>query len=171
MANTSPVTDTAEAAELLYDRGRTVGLVDVIPVGAVTKGLGGEELAELGLMARSRARVRLFSDDGLCVQDARVMRRALEYLKPFDGVISQHAQDSSLAGAGACSTPCQELGYKLCECRGSGATKKSCENAIDDGTLQMNAAQKTVFPRLLFGSPPAVPMTRQVGGQQPVPCW
>lgn len=102
MANTSPVTDTAEAAELLYDRGRTVGLVDVIPVGAVTKGLGGEELAELGLMARSRARVRLFSDDGLCVQDARVMRRALEYLKPFDGVISQHAQDASLAGAGAC---------------------------------------------------------------------
>ncbi|CCH73585.1 dihydroorotase [Nostocoides australiense Ben110] len=102
MANTTPVTDTAEAAELVYDRGRAIGLVDVFPVGAVTKGLAGEELAELGLMARSRARVRLFSDDGTCVQDARVMRRALEYLKPFDGVISQHAQDVSLAGGSAC---------------------------------------------------------------------
>jgi len=102
MANTSPATDTAEAAELLLDRGRTVGLADVQPVGAVTKGLAGEELAELGLMARSRARVRFFSDDGRCVQDARVMRRALEYLKPFGGVISQHAQDANLAGASAC---------------------------------------------------------------------
>ena len=102
MANTSPVTDTAEAAELVLARGRAVGLVDIQPVGAVTKGLAGEELAELGLMARSRARVRFFSDDGRCVQDARVMRRALEYLKPFGAVISQHAQDANLAGASAC---------------------------------------------------------------------
>ncbi len=102
MANTNPPTDTAEAAEVILDRGRAVGLVDVMPVGAVTKALVGQELAELGLMARSRARVRLFSDDGHCVQDARVMRRALEYLKPFGGVISQHAQDSNLAGPAAC---------------------------------------------------------------------
>ena len=102
MANTNPVTDTGEAAELLYDRGRAVGLVDVIPVGAVTKGLRGEELAELGLMARSRAGVRVFSDDGRCVADARVMRRALEYLKPYGAVISQHAQDPALAGEAAC---------------------------------------------------------------------
>ena len=102
MANTDPPTDTAEAAELILVRGRAVGLVEVIPVGAVTKALAGQELAELGLMARSRARVRLFSDDGHCVQDARVMRRALEYLKPFGGVISQHAQDSNLAGPAAC---------------------------------------------------------------------
>ena len=102
MANTTPATDTAEAAELLYDRGRTVGLVDVQPIGAVTKSLAGQELAELGLMARSRARVRIYSDDGHCVHDARVMRRALEYVKPFDGVISQHAQDPALAGGAAC---------------------------------------------------------------------
>ena len=102
MANTTPATDTAEAAELLYDRGRTVGLVDVQPIGAVTKSLAGQELAELGVMARSRARVRIFSDDGHCVHDARVMRRALEYVKPFDGVISQHAQDPALAGGAAC---------------------------------------------------------------------
>lgn len=102
MANTDPVTDTAEAADLIWERGRSVGLVDVIPVGAITKGLAGQELAELGLMARSRARVRVFSDDGRCVQDARVMRRALDYVKAFGGVLSQHAQDSSLAGSAAC---------------------------------------------------------------------
>ena len=102
MANTSPVTDTAEAAERVLDLGRAAGLVDVQPVGAVTRGLGGEELAELGLMARSRARVRVFSDDGRCVSDARVMRRALEYVKASGGVISQHSQDPDLAGGGAC---------------------------------------------------------------------
>ena len=102
MANTNPVTDTGEAAERVLDLGRASGLVEVVPVGAVTKGLEGAELAELGLMARSRARVRVFSDDGRCVQDARIMRRALEYIKPFDGVISQHAQDARLADSSAC---------------------------------------------------------------------
>lgn len=102
MANTNPVTDTAEAAERVYDLGRAAGLVDVQPVGAVTKGLAGEELAEIGLMARSRAKVRVFSDDGKCVHDARVMRRALEYVKAFGGVVSQHSQDPALAGPTAC---------------------------------------------------------------------
>ncbi len=102
MANTSPVTDTAEAAERVLDLGREAGLVDVQPVGAVTRGLAGQELAELGLMARSRARVRVFSDDGRCVADARVMRRALEYVKTYGGVVSQHAQDPDLAGPDAC---------------------------------------------------------------------
>ena len=102
MANTSPVTDTAEAAERVHDLGRAAGLVDVQPVGAVTRGLAGEELAELGLMHRSRARVTVFSDDGRCVADARVMRRALEYVKAFGGVVSQHAQDPDLAGPQAC---------------------------------------------------------------------
>jgi dihydroorotase len=102
MANTNPVTDTAEAAERVFDLGRAAGLVDVQPVGAVTKGLAGEELAELGLMARSRARVRVFSDDGKCVGDARVMRRALEYVKAFGGVVSQHSQDPALAPHAAC---------------------------------------------------------------------
>ena len=102
MANTTPVTDTAEAAERVLDLGRLSALVDVQPVGAVTKGLDGEELAELGLMARSRARVRVFSDDGRCVHDARVMRRALEYVKAFGGVVSQHAQDPKLADHHAC---------------------------------------------------------------------
>ena len=102
MANTTPVTDTAEAAERILDLGRLSGLVDVQPVGAVTKGVVGEELAELGLMARSRARVRVFSDDGRCVADARVMRRALEYIRAFGGVVSEHAQDPKLADHKAC---------------------------------------------------------------------
>lgn len=102
MANTSPVTDTAELAESMFDTGRRVGHADVIPVGAVSKGLKGEELAELGLMNRSRAKVHVFSDDGLCVADSQLMRRALEYIRAFDGVISQHAQDPRLAGKASC---------------------------------------------------------------------
>ncbi len=103
MANTDPVTDTAVNAEWVYARGQRNAYADVFPVGAVTKGLGGEELAELGLMARSRAKVRFFSDDGHCIGNAQVMRRALEYVKAFDGVIAQHAQDPHLAPhPGAC---------------------------------------------------------------------
>ncbi len=102
MANTNPVTDTAEAAERVYALGQASGLVEVQPVGAVTRGLGGEELAELGLMARSSAQVRVFSDDGRCVANPRVMRRALEYVKAFGGVVSQHSQDPDLAGPTAC---------------------------------------------------------------------
>lgn len=102
MANTDPVTDTAELAERVLDIGRAVGLVDVQPVGAVTRGLAGEQLAELGLMNRSRAGVTVFSDDGVCVADARVMRRALEYVRSFGGVVSQHSQDPDLAGPEAC---------------------------------------------------------------------
>lgn len=100
MANVNPVTDTAEAVEHMKALAAETASAAVHPVGAVTKGLAGEELAELGLMAR--AGVRLFSDDGKCVHDSLVMRRALEYVRAFDGVIAQHAQDPRLAGAGAC---------------------------------------------------------------------
>ena len=102
MANTNPVTDTAEAAEHVAGLGLRGGLAQVVPVGAVSKELAGEQLAELGLMARSSAAVRVFSDDGHCVSDARLMRRALEYVRAFDGVIAQHAQDPRLAGREAC---------------------------------------------------------------------
>lgn len=102
MANTNPVTDTAEAALRVWELGREAGLVEVQPVGAVTKDLAGVELAELGLMHRSKARVTVFSDDGKCVHDPRVMRRALEYVRAFGGVVSQHSQDPALAGPAAC---------------------------------------------------------------------
>ena len=96
MANTDPVADAAGIVEQVWRLGREVGLVDVQPIGAVTLGLAGERLAELGAMADSAARVRVFSDDGHCVHDAAVMRRALEYVKAFDGVIAQHAEDPKL---------------------------------------------------------------------------
>lgn len=96
MANTSPVADTAGVVEQVWRLGREAGLVDVQPIGAVTVGLGGEHLAELGAMATSAARVRIFSDDGNCVADPRLMRRALEYVKAFDGVIAQHAEEPRL---------------------------------------------------------------------------
>jgi dihydroorotase len=96
MANTSPVADTAGVVEQVWRLGRDAGLVDVQPIGAVTVGLRGERLAELGAMADSAARVRIFSDDGFCVADPRLMRRALEYVRAFDGVIAQHAEEPRL---------------------------------------------------------------------------
>ena len=96
MANTDPVADTAGVVEQVWRLGREAGHCDVHPVGAVTVGLAGEQLAELGAMADSAARVRVFSDDGTCVSDAVLMRRALEYVKAFDGVVAQHAQEPRL---------------------------------------------------------------------------
>lgn len=93
MANTSPVADTAGVVEQVYRLGQEAGYLDVFPIGAVTQGLRGEALSEIGAMADSVARVRVFSDDGHCVSDPLVMRRALEYIKKFDGVVAQHAQD------------------------------------------------------------------------------
>jgi dihydroorotase len=102
MPNTDPVADTAVVVEHVRRRGEEVGLVDVHPVGAVTVGLEGVKMAELGTMARSRAQVRMFSDDGRCVHDPLVMRRALEYASALDVVIAQHAEDHRLtAGAQA----------------------------------------------------------------------
>ena len=96
MANTDPVADTAGVVEQVWRLGQAAGLVDVRPVGAVTVGLGGERMAELGAMADCAAAVRVFSDDGKCVHDAVLMRRALEYVKAFDGVVAQHAQEPRL---------------------------------------------------------------------------
>ena len=96
MANTDPVADTAGVVEQVWRLGQEAGHCDVAPVGAVTVGLNGEQMAELGTMADSAARVRVFSDDGRCVSDASLMRRALEYVKAFDGVIAQHAQEPQL---------------------------------------------------------------------------
>lgn len=96
MANTSPVADTAGVVEQVFRLGQECGLTDVFPIGAVTKDLAGKELSEIGAMADSKAKVRIFSDDGNCVSNALVMRRALEYIKKFDGVIAQHAQEPTL---------------------------------------------------------------------------
>jgi dihydroorotase len=96
MANTNPVADTAGVVEQIYRLGKDTNLCEVNPIGAVTKGLKGEQLAEIGAMADSIARVRMFSDDGNCVSDPLIMRRALEYVKTFNGIIAQHAQEPRL---------------------------------------------------------------------------
>ena len=96
MPNTLPVADTAGVVEQVFRLGKHHGLCDVFPIGAVTIGQEGKQLAELSAMNQSEAAVRIFSDDGHCVADPLVMRRALEYVKTFDGLIAQHAQDPRL---------------------------------------------------------------------------
>ncbi|MFN2613359.1 MAG: dihydroorotase [Actinomycetota bacterium] len=100
MANTDPVADSAAVVEQVAALGRAAGLVDVYPVGAITVGLEGEKLAELGEMYTSAARVNFFSDDGRCVQNSGLMRRALEYARAFDAIIANHAEDAGLADGG-----------------------------------------------------------------------
>lgn len=102
MANTFPVMDQPVIAESVWFKSQNIGLCDVHPVGSITKGLEGKELTEFGMMARSEAKVRMFSDDGKCVDDPQVMRRALEYAKGMDVLIAQHAEDHRLTeGASA----------------------------------------------------------------------
>ncbi len=96
MANTFPVADTAGVVEQVFRLGKSHGICDVYPIGAVTVGLQGEQLSEMVAMNLSEARTRIFSDDGKCISNSLVMRRALEYVKIFDGVIAQHAQDPEL---------------------------------------------------------------------------
>jgi dihydroorotase len=96
MANTLPVTDCADVAEFVFEKGQRVGLVDVQPIGAVTKKLEGKELSDLEAMALSRAKVRVFSDDGNCVDDSVLMKQALIEAKRLDAVIAQHAQSHEL---------------------------------------------------------------------------
>jgi dihydroorotase len=96
MANTNPVADNAGVVEQIYRLGKSACLIDVNPIGAITQGLHGEQLAEMGAMADSIAKVRIFSDDGKCVFDPLIMRRALEYVKTFNGIIAQHAQEPRL---------------------------------------------------------------------------
>ena len=114
MANSDPVADCAKVVEQVSTLGQQAGLLEVRPIGAVTKGLGGAELAELGPMAGSKAKVNMFSDDGHCVFDPALMESALAFAKDIGGVIAQHAQDPAQAmgsqmNAGALST---ELGLK-----------------------------------------------------------
>ena len=96
MANSSPVADTAGVVEQVQALGDDAGYVTVRPIGAVSQGLQGTHLSEIGAMATSRAKVRVFSDDGSCVADPLLMRRALEYIKGFGGVLAQHAQEPRL---------------------------------------------------------------------------
>lgn len=96
MANTKPVTDDPSTAEAVWLKSQAVGLCDVHPVGSITKDLDGKNLTEFGMMADSQAKVRMFSDDGKCVDDPLIMRRALEYSKGMDVLLAQHCEDPRL---------------------------------------------------------------------------
>lgn len=96
MANTQPVTDQPVIAEGVWLKSQELGLCDVHPVGSITKGLAGKELTEFGMMARSEAKVRMFSDDGKCVADPLLMRRAIEYARGLDVLLAQHCEEPRL---------------------------------------------------------------------------
>lgn len=96
MANTNPVADSPVVTDHVWHRGQQVGLVDVHPVGAVSVGLAGAELTEMGMMNAGAAQVRMFSDDGVCVHDPLIMRRALEYATGLGVLIAQHAEEPRL---------------------------------------------------------------------------
>ena len=100
MPNTDPVADTASVVEMVWAAGRTAGLVEVVVAGALSKGLLGKEMSDIGEMARSVAAVRLFTDDGKGVQDALFVRRTMEYLIAFDGIYAEHCEDAALAEGG-----------------------------------------------------------------------
>ncbi len=104
MANLSPVTDTADAVNHLNEIAAREALAQVVVIGAVTRGLMGEDLS--GIDAMHDAGVTMFSDDGRCVMNARLMREAFDKVRSFDGVLAQHCQDTNLAGATACCHEC-----------------------------------------------------------------
>ena len=101
MANTMPVMDQPIIAESVWAKGQALGVCDVHPVGSITKGLEGKTITEFGMMKNSDAKVRMFSDDGKCVQDPQIMRRALEYAKGQDVLLAQHAEDSRMTEGAA----------------------------------------------------------------------
>lgn len=98
MPNTSPVNDNAGITEFILQKAQKDGACAVFPVGAITKGQRGEELAEMGMM--KAAGCVAFTDDGRPVMSSLLMRRALEYAKAFDAVIISHAEDLNLSEGG-----------------------------------------------------------------------
>ncbi|HMO26919.1 MAG TPA: dihydroorotase, partial [Tepidisphaeraceae bacterium] len=96
MPNTKPALDNEAQIEFVLRQSQRANLCNVLPVGAITKGREGRELAEIGSMIRSGAIA--FSDDGVGVADPAVMRKALQYIKMFDGLIMQHCEDHALSG-------------------------------------------------------------------------
>jgi len=112
MPNTKPVNDNQTVTEYIINKARQKGSCNVYPIGSISKGLAGETLSEMGEMQQSGAVG--FSDDGLPVSSGELMRRALEYAKPFGFPIISHAEDLSIAGKGVMNDGfvATELGLK-----------------------------------------------------------
>lgn len=100
MPNTDPVCDNAAIAEMVHSEATRIGLVEISPAGAITQGLSGKAISAVGEMARSGARVRIFTDDGRGVADSRLLRRAMEYIRSFDGICAEHCEDEALSEGG-----------------------------------------------------------------------
>jgi dihydroorotase len=98
MPNTAPAIDNAGTVALIHERAKSQGLVNVFVAGAITKGIAGEELAPIGSL--KRAGVVAITDDGHCIQNNELMRRACEYAKMFDLTVMDHCQDYSLVTSG-----------------------------------------------------------------------
>src|ERR671939_1029391 len=98
MPNTEPALDSQAAAELVYLQAERAGHANVFPVGAITKGRRGEELAEIGGLVEGGAVA--FTDDGSPVVSAEIMRRALEYCRMFDRAVLDHCEDLELTRGG-----------------------------------------------------------------------
>ncbi len=99
MANTLPVNDNAVVTEFIMKKGREEGIVNVLPVGAISKGLEGKTLADIGQMAK--AGIVAISDDGHCVMDSALMRKGMQYARGFGLLVISHAEDENLSGAGS----------------------------------------------------------------------
>ncbi len=106
MANTNPVNDSASVTDMITEKAKKA-VVNVFPIGAVTQGLKGEKLAEIGEMAECG--VVALSDDGKCVMDARLMRLAMEYGSMFGLTLIEHAEDHSLSGGGVMNEGAQAV--------------------------------------------------------------
>lgn len=98
MPNTKPVTDDPSVVGYVLDKARAAGYANLFPIGAITKGLEGREITEMGLLLK--AGCVAFSDDGRTVMDSAVMRRALDYSRTFGALIIQHAEDVSMVAGG-----------------------------------------------------------------------
>src|SRR6516162_11887701 len=98
MPNTKPVNDSATVTRYIVEKARRMAVVNIFPIGAITKGSQGEELAAIGAM-RAAGAVAI-SDDGQPVMNARVMRRAMEFAKAYELPIIQHCEDLNLSAGG-----------------------------------------------------------------------
>lgn len=100
MPNTDPVCDNAVVAEKIVTEAARVGLARVVPAGSITRNLLGEHMSPIGEMVASPAGVRMFTDDGKGVQDSRLLRRAMEYIRGFDAICAEHCDEASLSDGG-----------------------------------------------------------------------
>jgi dihydroorotase len=136
MPNTKPVNDSPMVTSYIVERGRSQAVVNVFPIGAITKGSAGEELAAIGAMKAAGAVA--ISDDGLPVMSARVMRRAMEFARSYDLPVIQHCEDLNLSAGGDMHEGAQSVRWGL---RGIPAVSEDAMVARDLLLAQLTGAR------------------------------